>query len=66
MYSLPSAVLFNEQTGRLELCNAEIARRIRRTEKLRKRYRSLVVKRVAIAAFKASLPGVCVRAMTGD
>ena len=53
MYSLPPAVLFNEQTGRLELCHAEIARRVRRTHRLRSRYRSVVVRRLAIAAFKA-------------
>ena len=53
MYSLPPAILFNEQTGRLELCHAEIARRVRRTHRLRSRYRSVVVRRLAIAAFKA-------------
>lgn len=53
MYSLPPAVLFNEQTGRLELCHAEIARRIRRTKRLRSRYRSVLVRRVAVAVFKA-------------
>jgi hypothetical protein len=53
MYSLPPAVLFNEQTGRLELGHAEIMRRVRRTQRLRSRYRSTVVRRLAIAAFKA-------------
>jgi hypothetical protein len=54
MYSLPPAVLFNEKTGRLELCHAEIARRIRRTKRLRSRYRSVLIKRSIILAFRAS------------
>ncbi len=58
MYSLPPAVLFNERTGRLELCHAEIARRVRRTRRLRSRYRSVVVRRLAIAAFRAPWRGV--------
>jgi hypothetical protein len=45
MYSLPPMVLFNERTGRLELCHAEIARRVRRTARLRKRYRARVLRR---------------------
>ena len=45
MYSLPPAVLFNEQTGRLELCHVEIARRMRRTQRLRSRYRSHLTRR---------------------
>lgn len=53
MYSLPPAVLFNEQTGRLELCHAEIARRIRRTKRLRSRYRSVLIRRLTAAVFKA-------------
>ena len=53
MYSLPPAVLFNEQTGRLELCHAEIARRIRRTPRLRSRYRSMLTKRLIMRAFRA-------------
>jgi hypothetical protein len=52
MYSLPPAVLFNEQTGRLELCHTEIARRIRRTRRLRSRYRSMMIKRLIVHAFK--------------
>ena len=51
MYSLPPAVLFNEQTGRLELCHAEIARRMRRTTRLRSRYRSMLTKRLIMRAF---------------
>ena len=47
MYSLPPMVLFNERTGRLELCHAEIARRIRYSERLRKRYRARVLRRAA-------------------
>ena len=57
MYSLPPAVLFNEQTGRLELCHPEIARRVRRTNRLRSRYRSMVIRRLAVAAFKAPWRG---------
>ena len=53
MYSLPPAVLFNEQTGRLELCHAEIARRIRRTTRLRSRYRSMLMRRLIMRAFGA-------------
>ena len=53
MYSLPPAVLFNEQTGRLELCHAEIARRIRRTSRLRSRYRSMLTRRLIVRAFTA-------------
>jgi hypothetical protein len=53
MYSLPPPVLFNEATGRLELQHTEIARRIRRTKRLRSRYRSMVLRRAALAAFKA-------------
>ena len=53
MYSLPPAILFNEQTGRLELCHAEIARRIRRTRRLRSRYRSILLKRLIVRAFQA-------------
>jgi hypothetical protein len=54
MYSLPPAVLFNEQTGRLELCHAEIAQRIRRTKRLRSRYRSVLIRRLIVRAFRAS------------
>jgi len=54
MYSLPPMVLFNEQTGRLELCHAEIARRVRRTERLRKRYRTRVLRRAV--RFMIALP----------
>jgi hypothetical protein len=53
MYSLPPAVLFNEQTGRLELCHAEIARRMRRTTRLRSRYRSMLTRRLIMRAFAA-------------
>jgi hypothetical protein len=53
MYSLPPAVLFNEQTGRLELCHAEIARRIRHSHRLRSRYRSMLARRLIVQAFKA-------------
>lgn len=53
MYSLPPAVLFNEQTGRLELQHAEIMRRVRRTQRLRSRYRSVVVRRTVLAAIRA-------------
>jgi hypothetical protein len=53
MHSLPPAVLFNEQTGRLELCHPEIARRVRRTHRLRSRYRSLVFRRLIVRAFRA-------------
>lgn len=53
MHSLPPAVLFDEETGRLELCHPEIARRVRRTHRLRSRYRSVVVRRFVVAAFKA-------------
>jgi hypothetical protein len=53
MYSLPPAVLFNEQTGRLELCHAEIARRIRRTKRLRSRYRAMLIRRLTAAVFRA-------------
>ena len=53
MYSLPPVVLFNEQTGRLEFCHEEIVRRVGRAHRLRSRYRSMVVRRFAIAAFKA-------------
>ena len=45
MYPIPFMILFNEQTGRLELCHAEIARRIRHSERLRKRYRARVLRR---------------------
>ena len=54
MYSLPPAVLFNEQTGHLELCHAEIARRIRRTKRLRSRYRSIWLRRLIVLAFRTS------------
>jgi hypothetical protein len=57
MHSLPPAVLFNEETGRLELCHPEITRRLRRTQRLRSRYRSIVVRRFVIAAFKAPWRG---------
>jgi hypothetical protein len=53
MYSLPPAVLFNEDTGRLELCHAEIARRMRRTGRLRARYRSMLTRRLIVRAFTA-------------
>lgn len=53
MHSLPPAVLFNEETGRLELCHPEISRRMRRSERLRSRYRSRMVRRFVVAAFKA-------------
>ena len=57
MHSLPPAVLYNEETLRLELCHPEISRRVRRTHRLRSRYRSMVVRRLAIAAFKAPWRG---------
>ena len=57
MYSLPPVVLFNEQTGRLEFCHEEIVRRVGRAHRLRSRYRSMVVRRFAIAAFKAPWRG---------
>lgn len=53
MYSLPPAVLFNEKTGRLELQHAEIVRRVRRTQRLRSRYRSTVVRRALVAIIRA-------------
>jgi hypothetical protein len=53
MYRLPPAVLFNEQTGRLELCHVEIARRILRAKRLRSRYRAMLVRRLIVPAFTA-------------
>ena len=53
MHSLPPAVLFNEQTQRLELCHPEITRRALRAHRVRWRYRSMVIRRSVIAAFKA-------------
>jgi hypothetical protein len=53
MYGLPPAIVYNEQTGRLEHPHAEIMRRMRAAHRLRARYRSMVVRRAAIAAFKA-------------
>jgi hypothetical protein len=57
MHTLPPAVRYNEETLRLELCHPEITRRLRRTQRLRSRYRSVVVRRLAIAAFKAPWRG---------
>ena len=45
MYSFPPMVRFDERTGRLELCHAEIARRVRHAERLRRRYRARVLRR---------------------
>jgi hypothetical protein len=53
MHSLPPAVLFNERTGRLELCHVEIARRIRRTKRLRSRYRAMLLRRLILRVFTA-------------
>jgi hypothetical protein len=53
MYGLPPAIVYNEQTGRLEHPHAEILRRMRAAHRLRSRYRSMVMRRAAIAAFKA-------------
>ena len=53
MYGLPPAIVYNEQTGRLEHPHAEIMRRMRAAHRLRARYRSMLVRRAAIAVFKA-------------
>ena len=53
MYGMPYSIVYNEETGRLEPPHAALMRRIRRTHQLRSRYRSLVIRRLMVRAFRA-------------
>lgn len=53
MYGFPYSIRYNEETGRLEPLQAAYLRRIRHAERLRKRYRAVVIRRTVVGAFRA-------------